>query len=178
MGFSRQEYWNGLPCLPPVDLWDPGIEPVFPVSPALWLDSLPLKKGKLPFSLEIMSSSQNRTRMVQWTVMYPSHRDTIRVLPSLPIMFFTGKGSIWDRVLQLALSSLWETGPQPLLDSQDFNISEGHRPVILQTPPVWACLICLHSNMKIMCIGQEPHRMMCDVVSPWLALVVDLPHAW
>ena len=106
---------------------------MFPVSPALWLDSLPLKKGKLPFSLEIMSSSQNRTRMVQRTVMYPSHRDTIRVLPSLPIMFFTGKGSIWDRVLQLALSSLWETGPQPLLDSQDFNISEGHRPVILQT---------------------------------------------
>ena len=29
MGFSRQEYWNGLPCTPPGDLPDPGIEPVF-----------------------------------------------------------------------------------------------------------------------------------------------------
>ena len=27
MGFSRQEYWSGLPCPPPEDLPDPGIEP-------------------------------------------------------------------------------------------------------------------------------------------------------
>ena len=27
VGFSRQEYWNGLPCLPPGDLPDPGFEP-------------------------------------------------------------------------------------------------------------------------------------------------------
>ena len=27
MGFSKQEYWNGLPCPPPGDLPDPGIEP-------------------------------------------------------------------------------------------------------------------------------------------------------
>ena len=24
MGFSRQEYWSGVPCLPPRDLPDPG----------------------------------------------------------------------------------------------------------------------------------------------------------
>ena len=28
MGFFRQEYWSGLPCPPPGDLLDPGIEPV------------------------------------------------------------------------------------------------------------------------------------------------------
>ena len=28
MGFSRQEYWTGLPCSPPGDLPDPGIKPV------------------------------------------------------------------------------------------------------------------------------------------------------
>jgi len=27
MGFSRQEYWSGLPCHPPGDLPDPGIAP-------------------------------------------------------------------------------------------------------------------------------------------------------
>ena len=27
MGFSRQEYWRGLPCPPPGDFPDPGIEP-------------------------------------------------------------------------------------------------------------------------------------------------------
>ena len=37
MGFSRQEYWSGLPCLPPGDLPNPGIEPR---SPVLQVDSL------------------------------------------------------------------------------------------------------------------------------------------
>ena len=27
-GFSRQEYWSGLPCPPPGDLPDSGIEPM------------------------------------------------------------------------------------------------------------------------------------------------------
>ena len=35
VGFSRQEYWSGLPFPPPGDLPDPGIEPTSPVSPAL-----------------------------------------------------------------------------------------------------------------------------------------------
>ena len=35
MGFSRQEYWSGLPCPPPGDLPHPRIEPVFLMSPAL-----------------------------------------------------------------------------------------------------------------------------------------------
>ena len=30
MGFSRQEYWSGLPCPFSGDLWDPGIKPTFP----------------------------------------------------------------------------------------------------------------------------------------------------
>ena len=37
-GFSRQEYWSGLPFPPAEDLPDPGMEPV---SPALQADSLP-----------------------------------------------------------------------------------------------------------------------------------------
>ena len=35
MGFSRQEYWTGLPFPPPGDLPHPGIKPTSPVSPAL-----------------------------------------------------------------------------------------------------------------------------------------------
>ena len=30
MGFSRQEYWSGLPHPPPEDIPDPGIEPTSP----------------------------------------------------------------------------------------------------------------------------------------------------
>ena len=50
MGFSRQEYWSGLPCSSPWELTDPGVEPTSvrssasvrsPVSPALQADSKP-----------------------------------------------------------------------------------------------------------------------------------------
>ena len=40
MGFSRQEYWSGLPFPSPGDLPDPGMEPR---SPALQADSLPFE---------------------------------------------------------------------------------------------------------------------------------------
>ena len=35
MGFHRQEYWSGLPCPPPGDLPDSGIEPMSLTSPAM-----------------------------------------------------------------------------------------------------------------------------------------------
>ena len=35
MGFSRQEYWSGLPCPPPWDLPNSGIELMSLMSPAL-----------------------------------------------------------------------------------------------------------------------------------------------
>ena len=35
MGFSRQEYWSGFPCLPPGNLLNPGIEPASLMSPEL-----------------------------------------------------------------------------------------------------------------------------------------------
>ena len=35
IGFSRQEYWSGLPCPRPGDLPDPGIKPMSLTSPAL-----------------------------------------------------------------------------------------------------------------------------------------------
>ena len=35
MGFSRQEYWSGLPVPPPGDLPDSGIEPASPAAPTL-----------------------------------------------------------------------------------------------------------------------------------------------
>ena len=40
MGFSRQEYWSGLPFPSPEDLPDPGLKPW---SPALQADSLPFE---------------------------------------------------------------------------------------------------------------------------------------
>ena len=45
MGFSKQEYWSGLPCPSPGDLPNPGIEPW---SPAFQADSLSFElQGRL-----------------------------------------------------------------------------------------------------------------------------------
>ena len=68
MGFSRQEYWSGLPFPSPGDLPDPGMESE---SPALQVDSLPsepLGKPKntggvaYPFS-RVSSWPRNWTRV-------------------------------------------------------------------------------------------------------------------
>ena len=48
MGFSRQEYWRGLPFPSPGDLPDSGMEPKSSMSPALQVDSLPLNHGGSP----------------------------------------------------------------------------------------------------------------------------------
>ena len=48
MGFSRPEYWSGLPCPPPGDLPDVGIEPASPVAPALHVDASPLSQQGSP----------------------------------------------------------------------------------------------------------------------------------
>ena len=58
MGFSRQEYWSGLPFSPPGDLLDPGIEPASPVSLALQGDSLPTEPPGKPSSLRVTCKSQ------------------------------------------------------------------------------------------------------------------------
>ena len=45
MGFSRREYWSGLPCPPLGNLPYPGIKLM---SPALQVDSLPLSHQRNP----------------------------------------------------------------------------------------------------------------------------------
>ena len=52
MGFSRQEYWSGLPVPPPGDLPDPGIEPG---SPTLQAASLPSEPPGSPYIERISS---------------------------------------------------------------------------------------------------------------------------
>ena len=54
MGFSRQEYWSGLPFPTPGDLPDPGVEPM---SAALQVDSLPLSHLRSLTTSDILLTS-------------------------------------------------------------------------------------------------------------------------
>ena len=65
MGFSRQEYWSGLPFPSAGDLPDPGIEPR---SPALQADTLtsepPGKKPEMDLETVILSEISQRRRSI------------------------------------------------------------------------------------------------------------------
>ena len=60
MGLSRQEHWSGLPCPPPGDLPNPGIERVSFASPALaGRFFTPGATWEAPFScLSVLSNAQ------------------------------------------------------------------------------------------------------------------------
>ena len=54
MGFSRQEYWSGLPCPPPGDCPNPGIKLASFMSPTLagrFFTAVPLGKPELVIHL-------------------------------------------------------------------------------------------------------------------------------
>ena len=48
MGVTRQEDWSGLPCPPPEDLPDSGMESVHPAASGLQVDSLLLSHWEAP----------------------------------------------------------------------------------------------------------------------------------
>ena len=59
-GLSRQEYWSALPCPPPGDLPNPGMEPRFPT---LRADSLPSEPPGEPKLMYRFSSVQSLSRV-------------------------------------------------------------------------------------------------------------------
>ena len=60
MGFSRQEYWSGLPFPSPGDLLDPGIKPTFP---ALQVNFFFFSCPKIPSSLKIFGKTFLKARL-------------------------------------------------------------------------------------------------------------------
>ena len=64
MGFSRQEYWSGLPCPPPRNFPDPGIEPRSPASPAVHANSLPLRQQGSPLMNILFCNQKGQDRDV------------------------------------------------------------------------------------------------------------------
>ena len=62
MGFSRQEYWSGLPSPPPGDLPNPGMEPLS-LSLLYWqAGSLPLAPPGKPDVWVVMSKALNLSK--------------------------------------------------------------------------------------------------------------------
>ena len=96
MGFSRQEYWSGLPCPPPGDLLNPGIEFM---SPTLQADSLlseppgKLKNtgmGSLPFSSRIFLTQESNQGLLhcRWILYQLSYQGSPRTTSKVPFSWY------------------------------------------------------------------------------------------
>ena len=103
MGFSRQEYWGGLPFPSPGDLPHPGIEPR---SPALQVDSLPAEPpgkpkntgvGSLSLLQGIFPTQGSNPGLPHWGwILYQlSHKGSPRILEWVAYPF--SRGSSWPR---------------------------------------------------------------------------------
>ena len=86
VGFSRQEYWSGLPSCSPGDLPDPGVEPG---SPTLQADSLPSDPGGNFFYHFLHSSN--------WTVIAKGAENSVRGLAETmsPLCWRCGNSAVF-----------------------------------------------------------------------------------
>ena len=71
MGILQQEYWSGLPCFPPGDLPNPGIEPR---SPVLQADSLSFEQPGKPKNTAVRNLSLHQgnfvTQELNWCLLH------------------------------------------------------------------------------------------------------------
>ena len=96
MGFSRQEYWSGLPFPSPGDLPNPGIEPT---SPVLQADSLPSEPPGKPKNTGVGSLS-----LLQW--IFPAHESNPGILRCRQILYqlsFQGNPHSYQQVEEFLL---------------------------------------------------------------------------
>jgi len=84
MGFSRQEYWSGLPFPSPGDLPDPWIKPG---SPALQADSLPSETSGKPKPLSSLTWDQIQARGNESTESQPLDHEGMPYISLLYINF-------------------------------------------------------------------------------------------
>ena len=77
MGFSRQDYWSGLPFPSPGDLPDAGIEPGSPTLQAYSLLSEPPGKLNFTFKFSFLLSLNKNNNKKMTTLVLISNKPTI-----------------------------------------------------------------------------------------------------
>ena len=98
MGSSRQEYWSGLPCPPPGDLRDPGIEPTSLPFPALaggFTTSASWEAPKAVLSASLLTKQNLCTYTLQQKP-ETDHRDTVYFSERDFLCFLKEKGKYFS----------------------------------------------------------------------------------
>ena len=111
MGFSRQEYWNGLPFPTPGNLPDPGIEPMSPVFPALQTDALQLSHLGRPWVTKKKKKHKNfllKNYLLNFHLKPNPTKVHTSIEDCMQLQHFSNilSGSLGERSLQICLSLL------------------------------------------------------------------------
>ena len=111
MGFSRQEYWSGLPCPSPGDLPDPEIKPMSPVSPTLQADSLPTAPLGSSYSMYLMRSRARRSGlgigvMRHYFIFFLQYLKTFKSIATLKDFYNKQHSSVLEWEKQWSLSDI------------------------------------------------------------------------
>ena len=101
MGFSRQEYWSGLPCPPPGNLPNPGINPGLFYLLHWQAGSLPLAPPGKPLKI------QGPTQINQ--VLFPRMHSTGTEIPTDFIIMLRGNPSVGEGSKQASLGQPGES---------------------------------------------------------------------
>ena len=106
-GFSRKEYWSGLPFLPPGDIPNPGIKPTFP---ALQENSLPRSTGEAlcrhSFLEKIKLSRANRDRFPH---LWPTTSASFSLPPSSSCHFYSKSGGLFSLLVIIIPWKKWKS---------------------------------------------------------------------
>ena len=179
MGFSRQEYWSGLPCTPPRDLPNPGIESLFLVSPALagrfCTTSTTWEAHPFPKTQKLMAWSihaKGGISSLWWTVglgqLHPS--------PACPVSMATASGPLSLSVPPPLIPTQLPPPYHPEPEMSSFLISQ----LLPETPGLlWRRLWDIFYNLlllfshSVVCSSLRPHGLQqgglaCPSLSFWV----------
>ena len=157
MGFSRQEYWSGLPCPPPGDLPTPGIKPASPASLALQtsfsrvLINFPWSREKAPFQEDIWIRCLDKRHSS-----FPSNRTGHFIFLKLPL---SSLYLFWSN--QLIFFFLKRENLEIIVSP---DREEGHS-IVLLSLALWALhglFLSSPSDSLLLCLSL---RIFCS--SPW-----------
>ena len=89
MGFSRQEYWSGLPCPPPGDLPDPEIKPES-LAPPIGRRALYLLRHQGNLHITLLGSKKQRYSHGSCPQPKSCTTVTLAECPGVPITYLYG----------------------------------------------------------------------------------------
>ena len=96
MGFSRQEYWSGLPFLSPGDLPEPGIEPASHTLEGRFFTTEPPGKPKSLREQALIKIPEHRvSKELPWWKSFPTCHDSVLGNKVCPV------GLHWEKVLEV-----------------------------------------------------------------------------